>query len=226
MTALRAIDAWSFSRFDLWRTCPKQFYEKFITKSIAEATTPAMQRGNDIHKAAADFLMGKLDTLPASLAKFERLMRQFRDMPEKLVEQQWAFTKDWKATGYFAKGNNAAWLRVILDAALLYPDDTADVVDHKTGKKYGSNDDQMELFALATFSYAPWLKEVTTRLWYLDNGSEDIKTFYAADVPALRAKWEKMVAPMFEDTTFAPRPNEKCRFCALAKSNGGECRFG
>lgn len=223
---MRMIDAWSFSRFDLWRLCPKQFYEKFITKSIAEATTPAMERGNKIHKEAADFLMGQLPDLPPSLERFGRLMWQFRGFPEKLVEQQWAFTKDWKATGWFAKGSNPAWLRVILDAAVLYPDDTADVIDHKTGKKYGSNAEQMELFALATFSYAPWTKEVTTRLWYLDNGVEDKDVFDHRDVEKLRTKWEKLVEPMFNETVFAPRPNEKCRFCALAKSNGGSCRFG
>lgn len=227
---MRKVDAWSFSRFDLWRTCPKQFYEKFISKSIKEHQSPAMARGDEIHKGLATFLQGGRSDPPAAKAldKFTPLLFQLRDIPDKLVEQQWAFDRDWKPTGWFARGNvkHPAWLRVILDVGVIYPDDTADVIDHKTGKKYGSNDDQMELFAVATFSYAPWVTDVTTRLWYLDEGSEDIAEFSVKDVEKLRAKWEKAVEPMFADTTFAPRPNDKCRFCPLAKSNGGNCRFG
>lgn len=215
------VTAWSFSRLELWERCPFAFKCKHIDK-LPDPGSPAMARGNSIHKEAALFLNGTTSTLAPELMKFADEMRELKTL-KPFVEQQWALSSRWRKTGWFDK---LAWCRVILDAGVVYDDGTADVIDHKTGKKYGENVDQMNLFATATFAWFPTVEHVTTRLWYLDADDEDIAEYDRDQFEDLKAEWEDRVAPMFNDTIFAPRPNEKCRWCAYAKSKGGPCKFG
>ncbi len=224
---MNAVTAWSYSRLAQWETCPAQFAYKHIQK-LKEEQSPAMARGDKIHKAAAAYITTPLDVqapMPVELAKFAKLIDEARAVPAefKVVEQQWGFSKSWRPTGWFGKDT---WLRNIVDLGVVYPDGFADVVDHKTGKKYGSNQDQNELNALATMCRYPQISHVTTRLWYLDSGEEEIAEFEQHDKTEMIEKWEKRVAPLFEDTTFAPRPNEKCKWCAFARSKAGPCKFG
>lgn len=223
MTQTALVTAWSYSRYALYAQCPLAFKLKNIDK-VPEPGSPAMERGNKVHKALASYLEGKA-TLPAEVKHPYQLglYAEMQAFPDKLVEHQQGFTQQWKPTGWFAKNT---WFRAIYDVALLYEDMTGEVVDHKTGKKYGSNDEQMELFGLAFLcQYLP-ATHVTTRLVYVDSGEEEIAEFAATQRDALKAKWEAKVAPMFSDTVFAPRPNDKCRFCNFSKSKGGQCRFG
>jgi hypothetical protein len=221
---MSALTAWSYSRLSLWETCPAAFKYKNIDK-LTEEQSPAMKRGDDIHKAAAAFISGVHQDFPVELAKFDTQIWELRDAPadDRVVEQQWGFNKDWRATGWFGKDT---WLRVVLDVGVVYSDGTGDVIDHKTGKVYESNKDQRELNAIAMLRRFPHLSQVTSRLWYLDSGKETLAEYLQEDITSLIMKWEKRVEPMFADRVFAPRPSEKCRWCAYAKSKGGVCRFG
>ncbi len=220
-----SLTAWSYSRFATYNQCPLKFKLTVIDK-MKEPSSPAMERGNQVHKALADYITGKAELPPEVKTPFHhQLYGEMRGIsPEdKLVEQQLGFTSGWKPTGWFAKDT---WLRVVWDVGLLYEDLTGEVVDHKTGKKYGSNDDQMELFGLSFLCQYRPATHVTTRLIYVDSGDEEIAEFPASVKEKLQAKWEQKVVPMFSDTVFAPRPSDKCRFCTFSRSNKGLCRFG
>src|ERR1019366_3414696 len=95
-----------------------------------------------------------------------------------------------------------------------YEDKTGEVVDHKTGKKYGTNMEQVELFGSVAFMRLPHLTDVTIRLWYLDiaDPKENEETFEmtAAEAVTIRKDWEKKVRPMFNDKRFAPKANQWC----------------
>lgn len=229
MSAPLRVTAWSYSRFKAWSDCPKAMYAKDLAKTVPFVQSPAMARGDKIHRGVEAYLRKEADALPEAthMAKFEHQMAQLREIPDKVIELKWGFTRSWKVTGYHARGKDPVWLRVVLDAGVVYPDNTGEVIDHKTGKIYGENDDQVELFALTTMNYWPTLTDVTTRLWFLDAGVEKIAEFSRAkDHAKLTAKWEDKVRPMLEDTVFAARPNQWCSRCPLARSNGGDCRHG
>lgn len=228
---MKSVTAWSYSRWADYTRCPLFFKEKYLTKSIPDHTSPAMQRGNDIHKGIAAWLDNKAEGCPREAfqnPRAEQLLLEMRAFApaNRAVEQQWGFTSQWKSTGWFAKDT---WLRVILDVGLMYDDNTAEAIDFKTGKRYGTNADQMELFALGVMCQWLPVTNVTTRLIYLDEKGkdiEDIEEFPARMKQSLIDKWTKKVAPMFNDTVFAPRPNDKCKWCPLARSKGGVCAFG
>lgn len=215
---------WSYSRWGDYERCPFYFKKKHIDK-IKEPKTGAQDKGIDYHDNMANYLLKKPGAV-CPPTKFGALMAELRDFEDKIVEEKMGFTNTWKPTGYFAKGDDATWLRVVWDVGLMYEDLTGEVCDHKTGKKYGANADQMELFALSFFCKFKLAKSVTTRLWYHEHGDEDVMEFEAAQVPAMKAKWEKRAATMLGDRVYAMRPNDKCKWCMHAKSAGGVCRFG
>lgn len=225
------IKAWSYSRLALYEMCPFAFKCKNIDK-LPDPPGPAMARGNEIHKEMANYVASVSGAvLPSVLAPTAkgrthlRLVNEVRALPkaDKIVEEQWGFTKGWKGTGWFGKDT---WWRVILDVGVIYADNTAEVIDWKTGKKYDTNEDQMSQFAVAIVARFPHVTHVSTRLAYLDTGQEEIAEFSSRDVPKLKAEFEKRVAAMTGDHTFPMRPNDKCKWCNFSKSKGGPCRFG
>ena len=236
MTKSNKITSWSFSRYSDYKQCPLKAKLKHVDK-LKEPPNEAMARGAAIHNIAEKYIKGEGRTLPVELKQFEAEFKMLRKQYKKkingmVVEDNWSFTKTWDETAW----NDwiGCWVRIKLDCAHHIEDDVMVVTDWKTGKfRVEQNDgyiEQLELYALAALMLYPHLKEVRPRLAYLDVGvifpAEDKPiVFTQADVPKLKKLWEKRTKPMLSDTTFAPRPNDKCKWCHFRKSNGGPCKF-
>jgi RecB family exonuclease len=218
------LTAWSYSRYADYKQCPLRFKLKYLDKVPEGEASPAMERGSTIHKEGELYLKDPtIDTVPASYQHFAEEMKQLKSL-SPMVEQQWGFTKSWEPTDWFGK---KTWVRIIADVAVLYDDDTAEVIDFKTGRKYDINEEQVELFGAATLKKFSNLKEIQVRLWYLDQPTDNevLRTYTAKDGELIRKDWEKKVVPMFNDRRFAPTPNTKCRWCSYAKDKGGPCPY-
>jgi RecB family exonuclease len=232
------VKAWSYSTWSNYDLCPLQFKFRKIDK-LPEPQGPAFAKGIRVHNEVAAYVTGKATTLPAEALLFPNmvnLIEEIRNIPaeNKQVEQQWGYKADFSPTGWFDRGNEKVWFRSVLDVGVVYEDLTYDDVDWKTGKRYAqSNDLQMETQALSVFFRMPAVKHVSTTLAYLEAGGEvgskdgfEYGEFPASVKQSLADKWRKKVQPMFEDTMFAPKPNDKCRFCHFSRSNTGKCAFG
>lgn len=218
---LSKITAWSYSRLALYEKCPRLHKYRNIEKR-SEPKAPAMLNGITVHNEAAKFLSGETDIFPISCEKFMDLFYEMREF-HPLVEQQWAFNKNWRATGWFDK---KTWVRVIADAAIMYDDGTADIIDHKTGKRYdGDYREQMGLFAGAMMKKFGNLTHVTTRLWYLDSGDEVIEEFTKAQAMAILETLQGNAQLMMNATRFPPQPNWTCKWCHFRAANGGPCEY-
>ena len=228
----KRITAWSYSRWSTYDKCPLQARFKFIDK-LPEPDNEAQARGREVHEHLAAYVRGDMPeenpfhTAPVpGWTYFARLLNQLREL-SPLVEQQWGYRQDWKPTGWFGKDT---WMRAVLDVSVVYDDNTADVVDFKTGKPYPQDTArQADLYAVSMFERHPGLRHVTVRFWYLDvsqEGAEAVYRFERGMNGELKEKWEKRVAPMLQDETFVPRPGNHCHWCAFAKSKGGPCKYG
>ena len=219
------VTAWSYSRYNDYKQCPLKFKLKHLDR-LPDPGGPAMQRGNLIHKLAEDYTVGKIKALPPELKNFKEEFKQLRSM-KPMVEQAWGFRRDWTHNGRNDWFGGDVWLRSKADVFVVYDDDTGDLIDHKTGKKYETNKEQVELFACTAFMRVPTLTHVTTRLWYLDlvEDNEVVAEYTAKDAENIKKDWEKKVQPMFNDKKFAPRPNDKCHWCTFSKAKGGPCKF-
>lgn len=222
------VKAWSYSAWSLYMQCPLRYKLAKIDK-VPTAGSDAMKRGNDIHVGIAGFLKGTSATLPQeALANpvITDLIQQIFTFPNKEIEQQWGYTATWAPTGWFAKDT---WFRSVLDVGVMYDDLTFEITDWKSGRRQNTSAEQMETQAIAVMKRFKPVTHITTRLAFIDEAGSnpfEFDEFPATKMQSLTDKWEKKVQPMFTDTVFAPRPNDKCRFCDFSKSKGGQCAFG
>lgn len=218
------ITAWSYSRYADYKQCPLRFKLKYIDK-LKEPGSPAMQRGGDIHKEGENYLIAKKKpkAVPTAYVHFADMMQDLRGL-NPMVEQQWGFTQQWTPTGWFA---GDTWLRIICDVVVKYDDGEVDLIDFKTGRKYDTNEEQVELFSAAPFIKWPEVEQVQTRLWYLDQpgDNEVLRVYTRSDFDRIKKDWTEKVKPMFKDKRFAPTPNQKCRWCSFRKEAGGPCNY-
>lgn len=232
--------AWSWSRFNDHRRCAFYAFCKYILK-LPEPGSPAMDRGAAIHKLAEDFTLGKLQKLPDELKLFRREFEHLRRVKAN-VEGQLAVDRGWKPCDWFGSG---AWLRVVTDARYLESPKVLVAIDHKTGKIYEENDEQLSLYIPVLFAHYPDVDEVLLKLYYLDQGEERVYRYRrggiakprpgkatsaspsekAASNEKLVAAWTEKSYPIMTDKAFPPTVNDKCRFCHFRKSNGGPCKF-
>lgn len=232
--------AWSWSRYSDYKLCPLKAKLAHIDK-IREPKNQAMMRGAEIHDKARDFIKGIIKKLPAELASFKDEFSKLKRLYKKkilgaIVEEDWAYRKDWTQTAW----NDWAecYLRVKLDVAYYEDEETLIMIDWKTGKfreeMHEEYMEQLELYALAALMLLPHVYKVKPLLKYTDLGQTfptgKSLVFDRREVSALKKTWEKRLRPMMNDTVFAPRPNDKCRWCFYGqsgKSKGGPglCKF-
>jgi len=230
------IASWSFSRYNDYKQCPFKAKCKYVDK-LKEPGNKAMDRGNEIHKSAEDYIKSKIAKLPKELANFKdvfgNLRKRFkRKLIAMVVEDTWAFRKDWSKTTYDDWNN--CWLRIKVDLG-DFSDDSAGMVvtDWKTGKfKEQKNEEyreQLELYALGALMFYPHIEEVYCRLAYTDEGTlwpDNVGLhFTRKDLPKLMKLWEKRVKPMMADKRFPPRPGAYCTYCHFRKANNGPCKY-
>lgn len=224
--ALPRITAWSLSRFNTYEQCPALAKYKFIDKR-AEPKAPAMERGGQIHKLAENYVRHKQEVLPTELALFEEEFSFMKDT-ECAVELELCFDKKWQQIDWFSP---AAYCRIKIDA-IIFNNNIATVVDHKTGKFKVSEGYmlQLDLYALGTLLAYPAIDTVIPVLWYLDAGEifpapEDQVVYKRSQLDELKAAWDERVQPMLNDTQFLPLPNSGCKWCHFSKNKGGPCEF-
>lgn len=218
------ITAWSFSRLQDYRKCPRMAKFKHVDR-LKEPGNAAMERGSAIDKMGEDFIMGRLKKLPAELKSFEEGFKELRKRGAS-AQEQWAFNQAWKPVDWFAKD---AWLRVKTDVKLFTAETkTVLVIDNKTGKQRDEHAEQVKLYALGAFLMIPEAEKVDARLWYTDLGvesPEEPKVYARSELKQLQTYWLKQVKPMLADTVFAPRASSHCRYCHFRKDNGGPCEY-
>lgn len=217
-----SLTSWSYSKYSCYKLCPFQFKCKYIEK-LPQGPAPALERGIAIHQEAEDFLNGELVAVPESCSKMEDEFNIIRDKGYE-AEAEWAFDQDWNPVPFRSKD---AFLRMKIDAH-GFPDlNTLKTIDFKTGKMRNNYKEQVDLYTTAGFTIFD-IEHAISELWYLDQGEiTPEKVYHVDDYDKMVRRWERKIAPMFNDTTFAPNPNFLCKnYCDFASHKGGQCKHG
>ena len=230
------IPAWSYSRLTVFEQCPYRAKLAYVDK-VPEPERPlppgktehANDRGTRIHLAAEMYVKEDIELIP-ELGKFTEdlteLKRQYQ-VGKVSLEGEWGFNRDWAPTAWMSP---ETWLRVKLDALVWLTDETALVIDYKTGKKYGNeikHGEQANLYQLATFMRYPELKHVTTELWYTDQDEVSRMKFTREQGLKFFKHFDDRGAAITNATVFPPRPNIfNCKWCPYAPHASGVCEFG
>jgi len=211
--------AWSYSRLKGHADCPRRYYETQIAKNWPD-TTSDQEWGNAVHAALAQALRDGTDLSSKFAPTCQKWLDEVRRVEgEMLIEDdcQWACTRDFKPTPWFAKD---VWLRCIADVAILNPPG-AMVVDWKAGKSSNVDPIQLLLTSLMILIQFPKIDRVLSAFIWLKEGHKTVQTLYREDAPD---QWAEILPRVqrFEDAVtrehFPPQPGRLCRNWCPVKS--------
>lgn len=215
------VKTWSYSTIDKAESCMYGVYLSKVEKA-PRAESPAADRGSMLHDLGEQYVRGNLDQLPKELAKHYKLaFEELRDLfaqGKVECEEDWGITTDWTPTGFF---DDDTWGRMKIDALVHDSEQSARVIDYKSGKPYPlKHNQQCQLYAIATFLYYPKLEFVQTELWYLDKTPNmAINTYTREQAMMFLPKWNQRALNLTQATKFPPDPSVRnCRFCDHAKT--------
>jgi len=131
------------------------------------------------------------------------------------TEQLWTFDDTWTPSDPDDYPN--IWLRVICDGLVFLDDETAVVIDYKTGKRVRNevkHAQQGQLYMLSTFIRYPKLQTITVEFWYLDQDEMYQMTYTREQGMRFFKLWNDKMLKMTSDVTFEAKPSTyTCRFC-------------
>ena len=226
---LGPVTAWSYSALKVFEECP---YRTFLSrvKRIPEPSSPAADRGSQIHQEAEDYVNGTLGEFPESLKKFKAEFEELRELFAEAkveLEGEWAFTEEWQPCGWV---ENRTWVRIKLDALVHESDTSARVIDYKTGKKFGNeigHSQQALLYAIASFIRYSNLEYVQTELWYLDHAETTKQSYTRAEAMAFFPGFHARATRMTSEFNFEPNPSKSaCRWCSYRQGDDPACQWG
>ena len=175
--------AWSYSKLESYRTCPKQLYHKAIKKDFPEKQNDNMLWGNRVHDAMAKRIAHSTP-LPEGMTQWEKwidwaLQNTDRDTILE-VERKLAITNQLKSCDYFDRRVDP-WFRAVGDVIKINGS-AGRVIDWKTGK-IKENSEQLALTAVVLFSHYEELEVVASNFVWLQDDLKSEEVFTRADIP-------------------------------------------
>lgn len=206
--------AHSFSRFELFDTCPKQFFHRHVKKDLKEEESEASLAGTRDHKSFELRLKEGL-ALPPHLKKHEEKCEIILGSGmEVKAEEELAIDKELKPCDWWHRD---VFLRVKADVT-LYSETTAGLLDWKTGKRKPKNF-QLELGAMTQFLHYPKIKSTKAAFLWLRDDATDQET-YTRD-----KDFERILTKTFEkadrieeavkEDVWQAKPGYHCNWCGL-----------
>jgi CRISPR/Cas system-associated exonuclease Cas4 (RecB family) len=204
----------SYSALKQYELCPKRYYHQRITKEVKDSVGEATLYGERVHKHLEDYLKTGA-ALPDDSVKLQPLCDTFRTSAGDggfFVEQEYTLNKDLQETGWW---DADAWLRFKLDVLVVRDNGTAIVADWKTGKRR-PDFDQLEMFALAVFSFWPAVNKVTSVFVWTKENAMDKETYKREHIDDM---WTRLltrinrVEKSLETDVWPAKPSGLCRYC-------------
>lgn len=176
---------WSHSSLEKFKTCPRQFYETKVAKSVVELPGEEAIWGNRLH-AAFEKVLKYGGQLPVELAGYQNYINQIaRFTGDRYVEHRLGVRRDLSACDFAAPD---VWSRSIVDV-LVVRGDSAFILDHKTGKTKPST--QLMLNSLHVFAAFPEVSTCHTVFYWLKNDTMTPGLHHRQDIPAMWAQYEQ-----------------------------------
>jgi RecB family exonuclease len=202
--------AWSYSKYKAFDSCPKRFYETSIAKNFVEESEQ-LQWGTDVHEALHKATIGEAP-LPDSMREYQKWVDEMKEGEGTLyVEQQYAITKDFQPTEWYA---NDVWFRGICDVLRVSPSGrTALARDYKTGKVQHDSR-QLMLMAQCLFIHHLSLRRIKTEFIWLKDDCTTVETFDRDNIVHEWMPLMPMVKRMEEAHVTMDYPPKPCGLCA------------
>lgn len=205
---------WSFSSLKQYVNCPRQYQEVKVLQNYTVTVTQQMLYGTEVHKALENYVRDGT-ALPKNYARFGPIVDALLEAPgEKHVELELALGHD-KLPCHFKSKDY--WVRGIIDLLIL-GDNTAFIVDYKTGSARYPDPKQLKLMALLTFIHYPQIQTVKAGLLFLLHDVFIDEIYQREDMDKLWEAFTPDIARLemsFKTGQFAANPTGLCGWCPV-----------
>jgi hypothetical protein len=205
---------WSFSSLKQYINCPNQYYEVKVLKKYETKPTHQMLYGLDVHSALENYAKDGT-ALPHNYKRFASMVDPLLEIDgERFIEHKMALNADKQVCSFQSKDY---WVRGIVDLMII-SDDTAFIVDYKTGSDKYPDLKQLRLMALMTFAHFPEVNRVKAGLMfilhnnfipeeYVRDNMETLWTNFTPDLERLQLS--------YENDTWQMNPTPLCGWCPV-----------
>lgn len=217
---------WSYSALSLFQQCPKKYYELRVAKSIVEPASKHMLYGHEVHKAAELYVRD--DTpLPGHLRHLQPVLEQVKGLAgETFCEREMALTEELEPCDFHSRER---WWRGIADV-LKVGDDTASVLDYKTGSPKYPDTKQLEILSLAVFAHHPEVQSIKAALLFTSHDIVVQADFKRTQIDKLWVKWRAETTRLgeaYSNGVWNPKPNFTCRgWCPVSSCSHWSPKYG
>jgi len=204
---------WSFSSLKQYINCPRQYNEVKVLKNYETKPTPQMRYGTDVHEALEKYAKDGTD-LPNNYKRFAELVDPMLEIDgERFIEHRMALDINRQPS----KWGSGYWVRGIVDLMII-SDDTAFIVDYKTGSDKYPDMKQLKLMALMTFAHFPEVQTVRAGLLFVLHNNFMPDEYSRGDIDKL---WEAFSPDLerlkisYENNTWQANPTPLCGWCPV-----------
>jgi len=205
---------WSFSSLKDFVGCPKRYYEVKVAKNFETKTTEAITYGKEVHSALEHYVRDGKE-LPLNYKRFQEMMNALMAIPGKrYCEYEMGMHLDKTPCSFHSKSR---WVRGIADL-LVVDEDTAYVVDYKTGNDKYPDLDQLKLMALLVFTHFPKVNKVKGALLFILKNNLISETYERFQVDSL---WDhftpkvKRLELSYQKNEWPVNPTPLCGYCPV-----------
>jgi len=205
---------WSFSALKQYINCPRQYNEVKRLQKFTQPVSEQMRYGTDVHEALERYGRDN-EPLPKFYKKFQPMVDSLLNIPgKKYFEYQMALTEDKQACGF---DDSNYWVRGIADL-MIVDEDTAFIIDYKTGSAKYPDMKQLKLMSLMAFEHMPHIKTARAGLLFLAHNAFIADEFRAEDKDTL---WEAFSQDLLrldmsiEHDRWQPNPTPLCGWCPV-----------
>ena len=201
---------WSASTLAEFKSCPRQYHEKRVLKTIPWEGSEAQRWGEYVHKAFEDNQRDGTKLPPDLVAHQPFMDRLNARSGTKYIELKAAIDTRMQICDFWDKN---VWMRSKIDWLTVNDTASAQVVDYKTGK---IKDDWEQLALYAIWCFVMWehVHTVDVMFYWTTNLSTSRKIYKRAELPKLWAMFIpdlKQYREAFLTDTWQPRQSGLCK---------------
>jgi hypothetical protein len=159
--------AWSYSKVNTFKQCPKKYYHLNVKKDVKDRGNAATAYGSKVHSAAEKYIRDN-KPLPKEYSFIKPTLDAFNRIEgEKHCEIRLGVAKDGDEFSPLGFWDKNVWYRGIADL-LIVNGEKAYLVDYKTSKTANYADtQQLDLLAGAVFINYPEVKKIKSALSFV-----------------------------------------------------------
>jgi hypothetical protein len=207
--------SWSHTSLKDFENCPRKYHETRVLKKHPFVETEQTRYGNELHKAAEQFVKGT--PLPKQFSFLQPTLTALMEKQgTKHAELKLAATVDYEPCEWFDK---KAWVRGIVDLLILdEPNKIAWVVDYKTGNNKYPDREQLDLMSLLTFIHYPQIERVNAALLFVLKESVTKHKVTIDMRSSLQQRYRERVASIeacMSNNVWNPKQSGLCPWCPV-----------